>query len=662
MFFLQPSFLWGLFAVSVPIIIHLLNRRRHRTVQWAAMQFLLKATRESRGKKRLRHLLILACRALAIAALITAAALPVINQFIGSGGGKPDLVVLVLDRSVSMETKPNGGDSSRRELAIQRLRDSLADLSGTRVVLIDSASGKPQDVPSPDTLDQLSSTAPTDTSADLPALLRTTTEFLSETTGRAEVWIASDLQHSNWQPNDDRWSAVRATFAGLPQPPTLRVIALGGTSAPNQSIHISSSQRAGESLVLELEIRRHGSANSQINLPLTTHLNGATSTKTISLAGEEMRLVKSIPVSGNDDEGYGWLSIPGDGNPRDNVAYFAYGPALPTESLVVATRGEAADFLNLAAAPEGLSGQSSRLVTPNEFAASNLPLTELSAIFWAAPLPNDPQKETLRGFIEEGGQVVFFAPKTTNGNSFFDLTWGPIIDASSDQYFILDSWDHADGLLRDGIDGTSIPAARLRAIKRRSIQGEAAVLARWDDAEPFLVRRVAGRGIAWFVGSRPSYRWSNLADGDVLLPLAQRAVMGGAKRFESGHLEQVGSLPPSLANQSLQRIDTYEITKTAEPTHLAGVFRSGDRDVAFNRPPDEDLSGSVEAGQIEPLFDGLKFSLFEDTNRSAGDDVSRAVWQAFLVAMLFFLIAEALLCLPKKSRATSHQTSAAPTT
>ena len=59
MTFLQQAMLWGLFAVSIPVIIHLLNRRRFRAVEWGAMQFLLKATKESRGKKRLKHFLIL---------------------------------------------------------------------------------------------------------------------------------------------------------------------------------------------------------------------------------------------------------------------------------------------------------------------------------------------------------------------------------------------------------------------------------------------------------------------------------------------------------------------------------------------------------------------------------------------------------------------------
>ena len=78
MSFLQPIFLYGLLAASIPVIIHLLNRRRFRTVKWGAMQFLLKATRESRGKKRLKHILILLCRTLAIAALIVAIARPLV--------------------------------------------------------------------------------------------------------------------------------------------------------------------------------------------------------------------------------------------------------------------------------------------------------------------------------------------------------------------------------------------------------------------------------------------------------------------------------------------------------------------------------------------------------------------------------------------------------
>lgn len=51
MSFNSPWLLWALFAASVPIIIHLVNRWRHRSVPWAAMEFLLRAARETRGTK-----------------------------------------------------------------------------------------------------------------------------------------------------------------------------------------------------------------------------------------------------------------------------------------------------------------------------------------------------------------------------------------------------------------------------------------------------------------------------------------------------------------------------------------------------------------------------------------------------------------------------------
>ena len=171
MLFFNPLLLWGLLAASVPIAIHLINRRRHKTIQWAAMQFLLKASRESRGKKKLRHILILTCRALGIAALALAAARPIASGLMGWGGGTIDTVVLLLDRSASMEIKPGDGLDSRRQILITKVRDAMADLGSTRLVLIDSASDQPQEVPSPEILSEISSTAGTDTAADFPTLL-----------------------------------------------------------------------------------------------------------------------------------------------------------------------------------------------------------------------------------------------------------------------------------------------------------------------------------------------------------------------------------------------------------------------------------------------------------------------------------------------------------
>jgi hypothetical protein len=168
MTFLQQTMLWGLFAVSIPVIIHLLNRRRFRTVEWGAMQFLLKATRESRGKKRLKHILILIMRSLAIAALIFAIARPLVGGFLGWGGGSVETVILILDRSSSMERSEKDIQLSKRTSVLERVAEAMAELGEARLVLIDSATGLAQEVPSPDVLPELSFTAPTDSAADIP--------------------------------------------------------------------------------------------------------------------------------------------------------------------------------------------------------------------------------------------------------------------------------------------------------------------------------------------------------------------------------------------------------------------------------------------------------------------------------------------------------------
>ena len=73
--FINPWVFWtGLGAVSIPILIHLLNRRRFRVKDWAAMKFLLESIRKNRRRLRIEELILLALRCLAIVLLALAVA------------------------------------------------------------------------------------------------------------------------------------------------------------------------------------------------------------------------------------------------------------------------------------------------------------------------------------------------------------------------------------------------------------------------------------------------------------------------------------------------------------------------------------------------------------------------------------------------------------
>ena len=106
MTFLQPLLLAALPLIALPIIIHLINRQRHRTVQWAAMMFLLDAKRMTRGMARLRYWLIMLMRMLAIAGLIFAVSRPLASGWLGmAAGGGADTTIILLDRSASTESR-----------------------------------------------------------------------------------------------------------------------------------------------------------------------------------------------------------------------------------------------------------------------------------------------------------------------------------------------------------------------------------------------------------------------------------------------------------------------------------------------------------------------------------------------------------------------------
>ena len=644
--FLQQSFLWGILAISIPIIIHLLNRRRFRTVQWAAMDFLLRAARESRGKKKLKYLIILTCRALAIAALIFAVARPLVGGFLSWGGSNIDTVILILDRSASMEQQIENGDESKRLRAIKSVQESLQAVNNPRLILIDSASAEPQVIPSPDALAELSTTAATDTKASIPSLISRAIDHITESSlGQTEIWLASDLQDSDWGPEEGRWDAVRTGLIDLPQDTALRIIAMTSPVTDNASIKVLSARRIDKQLALEIEITR-SEGNSSSTIPVTYSMNDNRSSEAIKLDGQTYRYQKNLELGTREGEGYGFVAIPSDANPRDNVAFFAYGERRPAQTYLVSEGGESGKWLSLAAAPTGLDDHQCQLLSPQQI--GEIKWQEATLVIWQAPLPEGDTAKLLSDYIEGGGALLVFPPNGESKASFLGIHWGEISSSPQSQYFIIDDWNRTDGPLRNGIAGTAIAVSKLKAIKRRNISGEFTTLAFWSDEKPFLGRRVIGDGTAVFITSLPDYSWSNLGDADVLLPVPQRLINLGGSRFSSAYSAIAGSPRARPANKEIRtRVDRYSDSSTSSNLYEAGVWKIGDRLLATNRPHTEDDWTFLDESRIQSLLEGTQFSFFSEGSTSK--PLVNEIWRALMIAMLLFLISEAFLCLqPKK--------------
>ncbi len=92
MLFLHPWLLWGLLGISIPVLIHLFNRRNALNVEWGAMRFLLESLMSRRRSLLLEELLLMAVRCL----LCGCAVLAMVRPFIPAGSTFPWWLILPL--------------------------------------------------------------------------------------------------------------------------------------------------------------------------------------------------------------------------------------------------------------------------------------------------------------------------------------------------------------------------------------------------------------------------------------------------------------------------------------------------------------------------------------------------------------------------------------
>ena len=120
-------FVAGAAAILIPILIHLLNKRKFKIVDWAAMEFLLDADKKNRRRIRLENLILLLLRCLAVFLIGMLLARPFIPTSVTAGllnAAQFERIVL-LDDSLSMQARLGN------EAAFEVARKRLSDLAGS---------------------------------------------------------------------------------------------------------------------------------------------------------------------------------------------------------------------------------------------------------------------------------------------------------------------------------------------------------------------------------------------------------------------------------------------------------------------------------------------------------------------------------------------------
>lgn len=651
MTFLQPFILWGLPLVLLPVIIHLINRLRHRPQPWAAMRFLVSATRASTSHAKLRQFLILLFRVLAVLTLILFLARPLAGGWMGwMLSPAPDVVVVLLDRSASMETK-SGPGATKREQAIKLISEAARQYEGaSHFILIDSALRLPQEILNPARLADFPNAAATDTAADIPAMFQAAFNYLVENrVGSAELWIASDLQRSNWQVDEARFKGVMAQLTALPQKVRVRLLALNEAPQLNAAIAIRelARQKRGEKGELQFTLDLQRNQQKAEKLPIGVVLDGAPSQIELNMDNQSIRWRHKTETS-NKGSGWGSFRLPTDANGNDNVAYFVYGPDTPMRAVVFAAGKESARFLRVAAGVGSKNARESvRTISTNDLASLNL--SDNSLLIWQGALPSGVIAESIQQFVQEGGAIIFFPPGVAEPQPFSGFSWGEVQDADTEKVFKINRWDQEQGPLAKTDEGASLPLPQTEFHRRQVYKGPQNILAAFDDGVPFLTRQTVGRGEIYFCASLPEKQWSTLGDGPVLVPMLQRMLRSGSKRLQQVASVTVGELSVADAQKQWASVDS---TTNKNIRLQAGVYRAGDRLVAVNRPSGEDEPDGLEMNDAKNLFASMPFQLLQERKQKT-EALQGEVWRFFLFGMLAFLIGESILILPGKAAGDS---------
>src|SRR5262245_23962252 len=249
--FQSLAMLAALSAVLIPLLIHLLHRRRYQVVDWGAMQF-LKMSQTTRRRVRLEELLLMLLRMGLIAVLVLALAAPYASgPLLAALGERPDRdIVLIIDRSYRMGYD-DGSAASPHEAARRWIRDFGEHLAaGDRVAVLlaeDKVSALIGELTPDHALvrERVAALPPPRGGGDLPAAAEEAAAILAAQGRQAtrEIVILTDGRRWGWGDPDttSRWERLAArleTAAAQPdaERPHLRVVNLrSGTSEEPRS-------------------------------------------------------------------------------------------------------------------------------------------------------------------------------------------------------------------------------------------------------------------------------------------------------------------------------------------------------------------------------------------------------------------------------------------
>lgn len=524
--FLYPGFLYALSAVLIPLIIHLFRFRRYRKVYFSNVRLIEDLQMEKQRRSRLKHILVLIARMLAIAALVLAFAQPYRPLSADRQMTARDNVLIYLDNSFSMETVSD--DGSLFQLGREKAEEITAayNPSDQFGLITNDFEGRHQRLYSrEDFLDLLQAVELSPVSRDLDEILTRSVDMLPGTGDKATLYVISDFQQTflpeglNVDTNlsvffiplrsaavsnlyiDTCWFSSPVRYAGQDAEMTVRVVNTGEGDYEKVPLrlHVNGQQRA----VASLDIPAGQEVEEMVRLNLRE-------------AGWQSAVftITDYPVTYDDNYHFVFSVV-------EQISVLSLHQQSPTPYLRALFRADSSFSFE---EQDMLSIDYSRLGTYDLIILDNVRSISTGLA------------SELNEFVKGGGSLVTFPGEDCEAQSMNDFfrPFGFRIegkeDTSSTRVAGIDTGHPLFEGVFEGMEMTEgrrmdYPLVMLHYPIDMSSQGSNTTLMRLENGRPFLAGDIYGEGRAWVFASPLGDDYSSLARHAMIVPVMYRIAM-----------------------------------------------------------------------------------------------------------------------------------------
>ncbi len=550
----------GLAALSIPVLVHLLRRRR-KPIPWAAMRFLQEAVRKRRRRLRLEQILLFLARCAIVLLLAFAVARPILGGH--PGASRPTVLVLAIDDAIGSALTDEAGRTALSR-AVERARrelDTLSPMGGDRVGLV-SLGAPARALVWPPTGDvdavrrALDRLQPTDSAPTLSALRaalpeveldpdrpeRLVLRLLSEWRGvdAERLFAGGPIARIDIAALDAPADAVRDNI-GIAAAAATTPTALGGPAlAPPAQLGVTLVRSGGvdaERLVdLEVIALPGGSIAGRIRARFAPGQDRAQATVALDEAAFTPGRGGRVALEAR---------LPADANPRDNTARAVLTVRRELRVGVVERSPPAGStavapgvWARAALTPDARAGIDAFRIDPASLASVPAASIDALVVLEPARLSRDAWARA-RELLARGGLVAVTPDSDANAidwtAALAELTGGAVSVPAAGP-IAADArlgGRVADAGVLSGLAGEFSELARAVGVRRLlplTASGDATVALRTDADAPFLVQAPGpdGRGVVAVFAVAFDLDWSDLPARPAFVPVLQELVRRGS--------------------------------------------------------------------------------------------------------------------------------------